>query len=388
MPDPFRLHVIVQFLRIGINAKALSEKNPTGVAEYARALFSNMLSLSEAGKHSFVLYCEKPCALARRDNVECRVMHSPLLWTQFALAKELWRRKPDVFFTPQHVLPKTAPENSVVTIHGLEYEKFPRFYTCHERAYLRCVTKNAVARAAHIIAVSEATKKDLMEIYGVPSERIWVVYHGWSARESGDSGREADLPQKESGQANCRIRANMTTAGCYFLYIGRIELKKNVDGIIKAFEIAKSRYHLPHKLVLAGRDAFGANRIKTQAARGKFASDIEFSGYISAAEKQRLLAGAEAFVFPSWYEGFGLPVLEAQAAGIPVITSNVSSMPEVAGGAAELVGPGDYEAIALAMERLANDVERRGGLVSAGFKNLYRFSWENCARQTLAIITQ
>lgn len=172
----------------------------------------------------------------------------------------------------------------------------------------------------------------------------------------------------------------------YFLYIGRIEKKKNVDGLIRAFTIAKEKYKLPHKLILAGSIGFGFSSKKLSAISYKLKNQIEFLGYISEEAKWELLRNAEAFVFPSWCEGFGLPILEAQQAGVPVITSNISAMPEVAGPGGLFIDPSSPESIAEAMHRISEDRKLRENLIAAGYKNAQRFSWEKCAQETLNIL--
>ncbi|MDP3963877.1 MAG: glycosyltransferase family 1 protein [bacterium] len=368
-------------MRIGIHAKALSEKNPTGVSVYARNLLARMLVLPEAKAHEWTLYTDGEIAKNTKyqmpalshvegPNTKYRTLHTPFLWTQVRLAWELYRHMPDVFFTPQHVLPLSAPKNSVVTIHGLEYERYPQYYSWHTYAYLRGVTKDAVKRATRIIAVSEATKRDLMDLYKVLEEKIFVIHHG-----------APDLQNHRSQITNYKQNNEP-----YFLYLGRIELKKNVDGIIKAFAIVKEKYKLPHTLVLAGGEGYGAENIKHDAWSMKHKNDICFLGYVSEQEKWALLKGATAFMFPSWCEGFGLPVLEAQSAGVPVITSNISAMPEVGGKAALYIDPADPESIADAMDRVAKDRKLRNDLIEAGYENIKRFSWDRCAAETLAVL--
>ncbi len=418
-------------MQIGVHAKALSEQNPTGVGLYTRYLLRHLVSLPEAASHRFLLYVNSARVLSRRkvgiptslnrefeasgkiENCKLKIMHAPALWTQGRLACELFLRKPDIFFTSQHVLPKTAPKNSVVTIHGLEFERFPQYYSLQERMYLSWVTKDAVKRASRIIAVSCATKRDLMELYHAPEEKITVIWHGISSRHSREGGNPDPSP------ALPLVRGGRGWGSApYFLYIGRIEKKKNVDGIIRAFVIAKEQYKLPHKLVLAGGDGYGSENIKYQISNVQCRDQIELLGYISEDKKWQLLHGAEAFVFPSWYEGFGLPILEAQQAGVPVITSNISAMPEIAGSPSEVstkegeplsgiqardqyhtlvydtghgalfVDPADPEAIADAMYRVTEDKVLRDALVAKGYENVKRFSWEKCARETLEVLTQ
>ena len=314
------------------------------------------------------------------ENFEVKTLNWPFpMWTQLRLASEMLFKKPDALFIPVHILPRFYPKNSVVTIHGLEYEYFPEYYPFGFRNYLRWSTKHTVKHARKIIAVSENTKQDLMKFYGVKESKVAVVHHGIETLnyESGITNNENQKP--------------------YLLYIGRIELKKNILGILEAYKILKEKYRIPHELVLAGEPGFGYGKIKPiihdspvspELGRGRAKFMIQELGYVSEAEKQRLLAGADIFIFPSFYEGFGLPILEAQSAGVPVVSSNASSIPEVAGDSALLVDPKNPEQIAQAVYKIIDDKPLRDKLIKLGFLNVKRFSWEKCAKETLRILLQ
>ncbi|NQV00966.1 MAG: glycosyltransferase family 4 protein [Parcubacteria group bacterium] len=331
---------------IGINAVAAFKQPRTGVEEYTYQLIKHLTMLEQSKKHRFILYSHKQ-------------LKWPFpMWTQIRLASEMIKNKPDVLFIPVHVLPLIHPKNSVVTIHGLEYEYYPETYPYSHLKYLRWSTKYALKHARKIIAVSENTKKDLIKLYGGNPDKIEVVYHGYNVRPLGSN-----------------IRTDP-----YILFIGRIETKKNIHGLIKAFDLLKKKYQAPHKLILVGpiprSDLFDAKR-----------SDIEFFGYVSEQKKQQLLKNAEMFILPSFYEGFGMPILEAQASGCPVITSNVSSMPEVAGQGAILIEPKNIEQIAESMYKIINDSQLKKDLIEKGYENIKKFSWQKCAQETLEILT-
>lgn len=386
------------YMRIGVHAKALSELQPTGVAVYARNLLSRMLALPAAQAHEWILYTDGGIVENTKyqisvpsdiegQNIKYCLLRTPMLWTQVRLAWELLRRAPDVFFTPQHVLPLTAPKRSVVTIHGLEYERYPQYYSWREFSYLRGVTKDAVRRSVRVIAVSETTKRDLVDLYRVPEEKITIIYHGTPSQLSSSGLTRGSIDSRRS-LPRVRSRGGNDNKNPYFLFLGRIELKKNVDGVIRAFEIVKERYKLSHKLILAGGDGRGSKNIKYQISNIKYRDHIKLLGYVSKTEKYELLRGAEAFVFPSWYEGFGLPILEAQSVGVPVITSNISAMPEVGGRAALYADPANPESIADAMRRVAEDQKVRDDLIATGYENTKRFSWETCARETLSVLAK
>ncbi len=389
-------------MEIGINAAASIKYPRTGVEEYTYQLIKHLAMLPEARQHRFSLYLHKVNANVANEYVNAANKISPNppfvkggdggifdfplpgnfeikelkwslpMWTQMRLASEMLFHKPDVLFIPVHILPRFHPQNSVVTIHGLEYEYFPQYYPFWSRNYLRASTKYAVKNARRIIAVSQNTKNDLVKLYGAKPEKIEVVHHGIEIKNQ-------KLKTKDINQ-NSKIKKP------YLLYIGRIELKKNILGILEAYKILKEKYKIPHKLVLAGEPGFGQNKINLKIKNLKL--KIFQPGYISEEEKWRLLSNANVFLFPSFYEGFGLPVLEAQAAGVPVVTSNNSSMPEVAGRQALLVNPKNPEEIAQTIFKLIDDNTLRDKLIQLGFENVKRFSWEECAKETLKVLIQ
>lgn len=262
-------------------------------------------------------------------------------------------------FIPAHTVPVLHPGNTVVVVHGLEYEMSPESYSWWERLYMRSSIRYSVRAAKKVIAVSHNTKSDLEKLYAVPSAKITVISEGFVKEGITQS------VQKDT-----------------ILFVGRIEERKNIGRVVEAFEILKSKYQIPHTLILAGKPGYGYEAIQQKINASSWKNDIQELGYISLAEKRRLLAEASVFVFPSLYEGFGLPILEAQAAGIPVVTSNTSSLPEVAGESALFVDPEDVEDIAQKISvTLSLSEPQREDLVRKGYQNLERFSWEKCARE-------
>ncbi|OIO51289.1 MAG: hypothetical protein AUJ11_01945 [Parcubacteria group bacterium CG1_02_44_65] len=357
-------------MEIGINAAAALKQPRTGVEEYVYQLLRGLTMLKESKKHRFILFSPSRAefGFGLPDNFKTRELNWPLpFWTQARLAGGMIFKKPEVLFIPVHVLPLVHPKNSVVTIHGLEYEYFPEMYPKKRLTYLRWGAKYAVRNASKIIAVSENTKNDLIKLYGANPGKVAVVHHG------------VKIPDAD-------VRQEGNNLGEYFLYLGRLEEKKNMAGLIGGFEMLKKRYQLPHKLVLAGPAGFGYKKIKSKINRLKFKDDIIELGYIGEREKWRLLGLAEGFVFPSFYEGFGLPILEAQASGCPVITSDVSSMPEVAGQGAILIRP-EIEQICRAMYKIIDDADFKKRLIEQGYQNVKKFSWQKCARRTLKELT-
>jgi len=371
-------------MMIGINATAAIKQPRTGVEEYAYQVIKHLTMLPEAAEHRFLLYLP---AIARRaeaglsfdfllpENFEVKILDWPLpMWTQIRLASEMLFNKPDALFVPVHILPMVHPKNSVVTIHGLEYEYFPQYYPFWFRQYLRWSTKYALKHARKIIAISENTKQDLIKLYGGDASKIEVVHHGIQS-----TNYKARITNKAQS-TNPKIQKP------YLLYLGRIETKKNIDGILEAYKILKEKYKIPHQLILAGAQGFGYDEIKLKIENCKL--EIKELGYIFEEQKWQLLSSADVFLFPSFYEGFGLPVLEAQAAGVPVVASFNSSLPEIAGQGALFVNPKNPAQIAEIVKSIIDDNALRDRLIESGYANIKRFSWEKCARETLVILTK
>lgn len=361
-------------MEIGIHAAALvrPQQRIGGVERYVHELLRALFSLRDAQRHSFTLFApEEPTAdFAGMPNVAIRLVPAGISFTQLGLSKEFVRTKLDSFFVPAHILPRVLPGKTTVTVHGLEYEHAPWAYPRHQRLWLRFMTKDAVRRAATVIAVSQATRQDLLDRYRVPEQKIVVIPHGVRLSD-GICATSDEIPLRERP---------------YFLYFGRLEAKKNIEGIVRAFTTFKTLTRFPHKLFLAGTLGFGAGRIAQAIRQSPARKDIVCFGYIPEVARTELLRRADAFLFPSWAEGFGLPILEAQVQSVPVITSNTTAMPEVAGKAALFVDPADSEMLAQAMRKVVEDEKLRKNLIAQGLENVKRFSWEKAARETLRVL--
>jgi glycosyltransferase involved in cell wall biosynthesis len=286
-------------------------------------------------------------------------------------------RPPDVLFVPAHVLPLIHPRRSVVTVHDVGYLSYPEAHRSADRRYLDWSTRWNAHQATAVLADSQATKDDLVRAYGVDPGKVHVVYLGRD---------EAVAPVTDRVRlADVQCRYGIATP--YLFYVGTLQPRKNLARVIDAFARVAGRLG-DVQLVLAGKRGWLYDDLFAQVTRLGLERRVVFPGYVDDADLAALLSAALALVFPSLYEGFGIPVLEAGACGLPVITSNTSSLPEVAGDAALLVDPHDVDAIAEAMYRLATDPELRAELARRGQENVKRFSWEKCARETLAVLLE
>jgi glycosyltransferase involved in cell wall biosynthesis len=290
---------------IGIDASRGVAARPTGTEVYSQRLIEALLKLESP--HSFRLYLRSRPPAGAFPGAELGVMPFPRLWTHMRLSWEMARRPPDVLFIPAHVLPLVHPRASLVTVHDLGYLYFPEAHPWGQRWYLDLSTRWNARFAAHVLADSEATKADLVARYATPPEKITVAF----------PGRDESLAPVDDPAAIGAVKARYGIAGSYFLYLGTLQPRKNLARLIAAFA------GMPPEtvLVLAGRRGWLYEDLFAQARRLGLEGRVLFPGYVREEDKAALLSGALVFVFPSLYEGFGLPVLEAQACGCPVITS-------------------------------------------------------------------
>ncbi|MDO8529220.1 MAG: glycosyltransferase family 1 protein [bacterium] len=387
---------------IGVDASRAFIKDKTGIEEYSYQAIKNLMDKLQ--NHKVILYVRKNQESEIKnqefpENWSIKVIKWPYLWTQIGLSLEILFHSVDVLFVPAHTVPIVHPKNTIVTIHGLEYEFCPKAYSFWERIYMRFSIKNSCRWAKKIIAVSENTKKDLMTLYKTPEEKISVIYEGIDIAVILNEVKNPSVSNANSAlTARDPSRGARDDAKPYLLFVGRLEERKNIYGIIEAFEMLKEKYRIPHKLVLAGKAGYNFEKIRCRLRVSGYNQEIILKGFVSEEEKYSLFKDAEVFLFPSFYEGFGLPILEAQSAGAPVVTSNVSSMPEIvkppllsgedaqrAGEgdncSAVLVNPNNPEEIAEAAYKLISDNKFRNEIVKKGFENAKRFSWEKCAEE-------
>lgn len=360
---------------VGVDASRAVADRPTGTETYSRRLIQALLST--ASPHGFRLYFRDAPQPALFPGAELHVIPLPRMWTHVGLAWEMARRPPDLLFVPAHVLPPVHPQRTLVTIHDLGYLSFPGAHPWHQRLYLDLSTRWNARAATHILTDSRATKDDLIKHYGVDPEKATVAYPGTD---------ESLHPVRDTSAVQA-AKARYNIAADYLLYLGTLQPRKNLRRLVTAFARFATRCSQQSiHLVLAGKRGWLCDELFDQVREQGLDQQVHFPGYIAREDKAALLGGATAFVFPSLHEGFGLPVLEAQACGCPVITSTTSSLPEVAGDAALLVDPEDSTAISYAMERLTVDRELRHTLIERGFANVKRFSWEACAETVLDVI--
>ncbi len=299
------------------------------------------------------------------------------LWHRLRLPipVERWTGRLDLFHATDFTLPPTRrATRTVLTIHDLSFERYPDQTMPGMLDYLKQVVPRSVRRAAAVIAVSEATRQEIVALYGTPAEKITAVPHGVDPRFA---------PQAAPGEA-IRAKYRLPAESPLVLTVGTMQPRKNHLGLVRAW----ARVEAAGTLVIAGGKGWAYDAVYEEVARLGIAERVIFAGYVDDADLPALYRTADVFAFPALYEGFGLPVLEAMACGTPVVTSNVSSLPEVAGEAALLVDPLDVDALAAAIAHLLGDTALRGSLRAKGLARAQAFSWQRAAAQVWEVYTR
>lgn len=281
---------------------------------------------------------------------------------------------PSLYHATNYVLPRRFGAHAVVTVHDLALLRFPELGTAALRRHVR-KTRDSVRRAQRVIADSEATRKDLITLLHVPPDKVRVVHLGC----------DEDFGGGHAGQSRENVARRLGTNQPYLLHVGTIEPRKNLIRLVSAFAAARREVGFPHHLVLAGSPGWGGDEVLRKIHDANLGELVHLVEDGSRAVVRDLYRAADLFVYPSLYEGFGLPPLEAMASETPVVASNAASLPEVVGDAALLVDPLDEAALAHAIVRGLTDEMLRRTLRRAGSKRARLFTWERCARETLSV---
>ncbi len=364
---------------IGIDASRAVTPAPTGTETYSQELIRALVALDQ--RNSYRLYTREPVSeewFKGSEKIQVRVLRSPRLWTYARLAPEMLISPPDVLFVPAHVLPPVHPKRSLVTIHDLGHLYFPETYPTVKRLYHYWTTRWNAHAAIRVLADSEATRDDIVKFCHIEPSKISVVYPAFDARRYRPNGLSGSA-------ASSALRFRIVRD--YLLAIGTIHPRKNYLALIESFArlISESRFQ-NLDLVIVGKKGWLYQNIFDRARNMGLDNCVHFLDYVPAEDMPSLVAGARLLAFPSLHEGFGIPVLEAQACGTPVVCSMTSSFPESAGDGALFFDPQDKDAIYSAMARVLDDDNLRSKIIRNGFENVKRFSWEKSAKQLLEII--
>lgn len=367
-------------MRIAIDLSPVVH-HKAGLARYARTLTEHLIALDRA--HEYLAFTHGRFGADALSPGLRALPHTniPLdarpwrmgVWLAHAFGVSMDRVMPraDIFHATEHLLPPLKNAQTVFTLHDLIFRFFPEYHLPLNRWFLTNAMPHFLHRADAIIAVSECTKRDAIRFYNIPPEKITVIYEGVNPalRPVADPNRLA------------QIRARYAKNQPFILFVSTIEPRKNISTLVDALR-ALRQCGLAHRLLVAGRKGWLYQGTFDHVKQAGMSDVVDFLDYVPDADLPALFAACDAFVFPSLYEGFGLPPLEAMACGAPVICSNTSSLPEVVGDAALLIDPRNVGEMANAIERVVANRTLRDALRAKGFRQAAKFSWERAARET------
>jgi glycosyltransferase involved in cell wall biosynthesis len=377
-------------MTIGIDISLLARGTRTGIEEYTLNLLARLLPLDQTIQYKIFYNAfskiKPDFAWLKLSNVVVRESRWPNRLVMDPLNRFLKLPRldkllggADVFWSPHFSFaPVSRQCRRVITFHDLSFERFPEFFSWRQRFWHASLAPRARAKEADkIIAVSQSTKDDLVSLYRVPESKIRVTH----------SGVGEEFKKIEVGDELRRIKEKYHLPDNFILYFGTLEPRKNLIGLIRAYEILRQKND-DYRLVIAGVPGWLHNEIFQAARCSSYARDIIFTGFVAPEDKAGLYNLASLFVYPSFFEGFGFPPLEAMACGLPVICSNNSSFPETVGQAALMIDPYNFGEIAWAMNEVLSDNDLRQALINDGLAHVKKFSWDNCARETLKFLIE
>lgn len=369
-------------MRIGIDARPLSRQR-AGIGTYVYNIVKNLNKLDKENEY-YLFSCREvfiDFELEKNWHIVVEDYKVGTFWLLNRGSFLIKKYNIDVFWGTQHVLPfgKVKNVKYVLTICDLAQFRIKNIGSAYNSIIQKFFVKNSCKKADKILAISEATKYDIVDIFGIEAYKIACTYLGGTDK--------VEIPQLSEIND---VREKFQVKEDYFLFVSTIEPRKNVDTIIEAFNLLKERYNTECKLVLAGGLGWKYESTIRKIEKSKYSKDIIRTGFVSAKEKQCLFAGACAFIYPSLYEGFGIPLLEAMNYGLPIITTNVSSLPEVGGGAVMYMqGVHDAPGLCELMNTcLGLTTKERSEYKELDEKQRNLFSWEKCSRETLSFLTE
>ncbi|MBI4096239.1 MAG: glycosyltransferase family 4 protein [Candidatus Levybacteria bacterium] len=368
-----------------------------GSGEYCFELLLNLNKLDK--KNNYIIYLpQSPTSDLPKESEKWRynIVKPRKAWTLFGLSLEflLKRSKPDVFFSPTHYLPIFSPKKSVISILDVSYLRFPQLFKKSDLQQLTIWTKFSVKKAKKVFTISQASKDDIIEEYGVSKDKIIVTYPGI---KSEIQNLKSETNSKFKMQNSKLLSGKYGINGEYVLFVGTLQPRKNIARLIEAFSRAchpelvsgsqSSRdsdlRQNDMSLVIIGKKGWQYEEILSAPKRFNIENKVKFLENVTDEDLSSFYKNALCFILPSLYEGFGLPVLEAMQYGCPVITSNVSSLPEAGGDAALYVDPLSVDDITKKLELIIRDEGLREKLIKKGYERVRKFSWEKTARETL-----
>ena len=367
-------------MRIGINARYI--QSPYGIATYLLNLILNLKKIDNKNEYVLFFSGDRPIPeVILGAGFDYDISKIPtsnqilkLLWPHLYLPYVIKKNKIDLFHESSFIAPVFKRCPTVITVYDIAYLYIPSCFTYRQKLYFRSLLSGSIKRSDLIIAISENTKKDIINNFAVSPDKVQLVYGGVD---------ETFRPFEDREELE-RIRKVYKIKGDFILSVSGITPRKNFIRLIKAFKLLKDQRKIDAQLVVVGGKGWSYEGVFREVALSGLEEEVIFCGYVPKEHLLCLYNMADVFVFPSLYEGFGLPILEAMACATPVVASNASSMPEVCGEAALMVDPHNIEELASAISEVRDNVYLRQALVEKGLEQVNKFSWKKTAEETLA----
>jgi glycosyltransferase involved in cell wall biosynthesis len=371
-------------LKIAVNTRFLLKNKLEGIGRVTHEVLRRMVQNHPEDEFIFFFDRAYDEEFIYGKNVTPVVLFPPtrhpiliVSWFEFSVKRALEKYQPDVFFSTDGFCSLRSEVKTVVLVHDIAYKHFPDQVSFFIRKFYQNFQHRYLQKADQVLTVSHFVKNDLVDKIGIPARKIQVAHNGCSSNFSPSD----DLTKK-------KIREKYTNGQPYFFYVGAVHPRKNVHGLISAFDIFKEKTNAPHQLLIGGRFAWQTGEVKTAYDNAKHQKDIQFLGFVEEEELPKLIGSAFAFVYVSFFEGFGLPLLEAMECEVPLITSNISSMPEVAEDAAILVNPHDVNEIVNAMLQYFENEDLRQEKIQNGRLQKEKFNWNKSAEIMYDILSK
>lgn len=362
-------------MRIAVNTRLLIKDKLEGIGWFTYESLKRIVL--NHPKDEFYFIFDRPYSkeFIFADNVTPVVIGPPArhavlfyLWFEFSIPRILKKIKPDIFVSPDAYLSLSSSFNDLIVIHDLNFEHYPEHMPWLNRKYYRYFTPRFAKKATRIATVSQFSKDDIVQQYDIDKDKVDVLYNGSNKLFKPIADFEKN-----------KIREKYTNGKEYFVFVGAFNPRKNLQNIFQAYDKFRADNQLDTKFVVVGEKMYWSDEIKKSFSMMKYQSDVIFTGRLGAEELSKVVGSAIALVYASFFEGFGIPILEAFSAEVPVITSNVTSMPEISGDAALLVNPASIDEIALAMQKISIDKKFALTLIDKGRIRREEFSWEKTA---------
>ncbi len=362
-------------MKIVVNTRFLVKDKLEGIGVFSKNVLKNIVI--KHPEHEFIFLFDRKFdnSFIFSENVRGVVLYPSArhpflwyLWFEIAVSSFLNNSKPDIFISLDGQLSLKTNCKTLLVIHDLAFESYPRDIPWLVEKYYRWFTPKFANKAAHIITVSEFSKQDLIKKYNIPESKITVSFNGLN-----DEFIPLTIDRKN------QVKASLTQGKEYFVYLGSIHPRKNIQNLLKAFDNFKKITKSDFKLVIAGRSFFKNQELLLIYESMIYKSDVIFTGRVNEKQANDFLGASFALTYVSYFEGFGIPILEAFSCEVPVITSNVSSMPEVAGSAALLIDPFNFEDISNSMIQLFENQNLKSNLIQMGKSQKENFSWDKTA---------